>query len=113
MIGEKQLLRKLSKYLGKSSKIVRSFSEDCAVIDEGRGRYRLITVDAFVEGVHFRCAYFPPYYIGRKALKANISDIAAMGGTPQYWMVSLGAPASLHTGFVDEIYRGMQSVAAP
>jgi thiamine-monophosphate kinase len=109
-LGEKNLLKVLKKYLGKEDSIVRTFSEDCAVIDTGGRSYRLYTVDCLVEDVHFRRDYVPFYYVGRKAIKVNLSDIAAMGGTPEYYLVSIGAPPDTPVQVLLDIYDGMKSV---
>lgn len=108
--GEKKLLGSIRKYLGKSRTIVRIFSEDCAVIDSGGKYYELLTVDSLIEGIHFRREYMPAYFIGRKAVKVNLSDISAMGGMPLHCMVSLGAPPKTPVRFIQEVYQGMDSV---
>lgn len=110
-LGEKRLLRRLSKYLAATPPAVRVFSEDCAVLDYGGKSFHLITVDSLVEGTHFTSGVVPDYYLGKKALKVNISDILSMGGTPQNYMISLGAPPQTPTASIDEIYRGMKKVA--
>jgi thiamine-monophosphate kinase len=46
-----------------------------------------------------------------KALAVNLSDIAAMGGTPRFFLVSLGLPPHIPLQFVDDLYRGMMSRA--
>src|SRR5688572_5363537 len=103
-IGEKQLLQTLKVYLGKDEGIIRTYSEDCAVIDSGGRSYRLYSVDCMVEDVHFRRDYVPFFYIGRKALKVNLSDIASMGGTPTYYVVSIGAPGATPVQAILDIY---------
>ena len=110
-IGEKNLLRQIQKYLGKSRRIVRTFSEDCAVINATGEYYQLFTMDVLVEGVHFRRDFMPAYYVGRKGLKANLSDIAAMGGEPLFFLVSIGAPADTSLQWIQELYEGMASVS--
>ncbi len=110
-LGEKKLLLFLRKYLGKSAEIVRTFSEDCAVIDSGRGNCTLFTTDIQLENVHFKLEYTPPYYLGKKALKVNLSDISAMGGKPLYYLVSLGARGATPVDTIHEIYRGMRAAA--
>ncbi len=109
--GEKKLLLSLRKFLGKSRGIIRTFSEDCAVIDSGRGNCMLLTTDIQLDSVHFKSKYMPPYYLGKKALKVNLSDISAMGGKPLYYLVSLGAPATTRLGTIHQIYRGMRAAA--
>lgn len=110
-LGEKKLLQELKKYMGNAESIIRTFSEDTAVIDPGGRSYELYTVDSLVEGVHFRRDYMPFFYVGRKAIKVNLSDIASMGGTPNYYLVSLGLPPDTPVHVIEDIYEGMYSVA--
>lgn len=112
-LGEKRLLQQLRSYLGKSPEVIRTFSEDCAVLELDQERYQLVSVDAMVEGVHFRTEYMPPFYIGRKAIKINVSDISAMGGKPQFYMVSIGAPSDTPARMIQDVYEGMSSAADP
>jgi thiamine-monophosphate kinase len=109
-IGEKKLLQALKGYLGQNKGIIRTFSEDCAVIDSPGRFYRMYSVDALVEDVHFRRDSMPFYYLGRKALKVNLSDIASMGGSPDYYLVSIGAPENTPAQAILDIYEGMSSV---
>ena len=110
-VGEKPLLASLQRYLGKSKKIIRTYSEDCAVVASGGQKYQLFTIDVLVEGVHFQREYTPAYYIGRKGLKVSISDICAMGGVPLYFLLSLGAPPDTPVRIIEGIYEGFNSVA--
>jgi thiamine-monophosphate kinase len=110
-IGEKKLLQRIQPYLGKSRRIIRSFSEDCAVIDAPGEYYQLFTTDVLVEGVHFRRDFMPAYYVGRKGLKANLSDVAAMAGEPLFFLVSIGAPSDMSLQWIQELYDGMASVS--
>lgn len=109
-LGEKRLLQRLKEYLGEGEGVVRTFSEDCAVIDTGGRTYTLYTVDCLVEEIHFKREYIPFFYVGRKAIKVNISDIASMGGTPKYYLVSIGAPPETPLQVVLDIYDGMAAV---
>ena len=110
-IGEKNLLQMLKKYIGDSPRIVRAFSEDCAVLDNGGDRYQLITVDSQIEGIHFRSDYATDRQIGSKALKVNISDISAMGGKPLFFLVSIGAPSDTQAERIEQMYQGFESAA--
>ncbi len=58
----------------------------------GRGRL-CVTTDAVVEGVHFRRADGPLEDVGHKALAVNLSDLAAMGARPAWFVCALAAPA--------------------
>ena len=108
-LGEKAFLEKVQKYLKKSGKIVRVFSEDCAVIDNGTNNFQLFTTDTLIQGIHYRMQHTPPRFIGRKAVKVNLSDISAMGGRPEYCLISLGVPRKTPVPYLLEIYRGMES----
>ncbi len=71
----------------------------------------LLTTDALLEGEHFR-ATEPPFLLGRKALAVNLSDIAAMGGSPVACLLCLGLPASCPSRFVEGFLEGFASAAA-
>jgi thiamine-monophosphate kinase len=51
--------------------------------------------------------------IGFRAAAANLSDIAAMGGTPQYLLVSLAIPRTGASNQVHQLYRGMMAACRP
>jgi len=92
--------------------------DDCAVLrpktyDLGhKTKYLLITTDTFVQDVHFKIKSLKDFYhLGRKAMAANISDIAAMGGVPTHALVTIGLPKSISVKAVQELYRGIDSLA--
>jgi thiamine-monophosphate kinase len=64
-----------------------------------------------VEGVHFQLASIPPYKLGRKSIAVNLSDIAAMGGTPKEALVSIAIPDTVSLDTLDSVYEGMKSMA--
>lgn len=80
--------------------------DDCAVVDAGGDRLRLLKADAIVEGVHFK-ASSDPRAIGWKAAARVISDFAAMGGRPEFLLVTLALPGSMEVARVEGIYRGL------
>ena len=71
----------------------------------------LITTDALVENVHFKRRGLSYFALGQKALIANISDIAAMGGIPTHAVITAGLPKDLDLESVKELYRGINSFA--
>lgn len=85
--------------------------DDAAAIDIPAGKTLLTTTDMLVEGVHF--LWLPPRtrLLGRKALAANISDIAAMGGLPGWAFLSIGIPPGAAVEDVEELYAGMGEMA--
>ncbi len=76
-----------------------------------RGPHVLLTTDALVEGTHFHRAWFLPEEVGHKALAANLSDAAAMGGRPTHALVSLILPPKTSVSAVERMYRGMRRLA--
>ena len=67
----------------------------------------LSTTDTVVEGVHFTRDTTPWQDLGWKVMAANLSDIAAMGGTPYYALVTLGLPESTLVADIEALYHGM------
>lgn len=67
--------------------------DDAAGIEAGAGLL-LLTVDAAEEGVHFDRELHPFRAVGRRAVAAAVSDLAAMGGRPLASLLSLVAPGA-------------------
>ena len=70
----------------------------------------LYTTDTMVDGVHFTAATTPWRDLGWKAMASNISDIAAMGGTPGVALVTLGLPPDTAVPDIKEMYVGMMDI---
>ena len=91
--------------------MVCGIGDDTAVIRPDKDYYLLWTIDSLIEGVHFDLTYTPLRQLGRKALAVNLSDIAAMGGEPQYALLALGWPPERDLQEALELARGMQEMA--
>ena len=112
-IGEFNLIRRMSAGLVPTGRpVVAGIGDDSAALHPPAGRLQLVTTDMLVENVHFRLDFAEPFQIGWRSLAVNISDIAAMGGEPTYAFVSIGLPRETTVEFVDELYSGMQKMAA-
>jgi len=85
--------------------------DDCAVVAGPHGRDWLVTVDAFAEGIHFMREWANFRSIGRKALAAAASDVAAMGGLPRFYLATIGLGPGDEEGAAGEIYSGMREAA--
>lgn len=80
--------------------------DDAAVVAPPTG-HLLLAADAIVGGVDFTDAE-PIVQVGRRAVLANASDIAAMGGRPLHVLVSIAAPAGVDVlGLIDGIAAGV------
>lgn len=71
--------------------------DDAAAFAWPGGGALLLTTDAAEEGVHFDRSFHPPRAIGRRAVAAAVSDIAAMGGRPAGTLISLVTPPAEET----------------
>ena len=110
-IGEFGLIKRIADKEKISDKdVVVGIGDDTAVLKYKKNLYLLLTTDMLVEDVHFN-QKATPFQIGWKALAVNISDIAAMGGIPKYGLVSLGLKKNTSLKFVDELYRGIKTIA--
>jgi thiamine-monophosphate kinase len=86
--------------------------DDCAVLPKDAETDLLVTADMLVEDVDFRLEWTSPELLGAKALAVSLSDIAAMGGTPRWAMLSIGIPHAVWgSPFVDKLYEGWHTLA--
>ena len=100
-----------SSAYGAGQGVIRGIGDDSAVLQQAPGVRLLASCDMLVEGRHFDLDYFSPWQVGWKALAANLSDIAAMGGRPRWALVSLALRPDLTVGFVEDLYSGMAELA--
>ncbi len=70
-----------------------------------------VTVDAVVENVHFTRGHFSLEDIGHKALAVNLSDLAAMGARPDWWLCALGLPPGFSIVELRALAKGMKPLA--
>jgi thiamine-monophosphate kinase len=71
--------------------VVIGIGDDAAVLAPPPGQQLVVTTDAFVEGVHFP-RDTDPAAIGHKALAVNLSDLAAMGAEPAWFLLNITLP---------------------
>jgi thiamine-monophosphate kinase len=112
-IGEFDLIAQLTKGASvKADGLSQGVGDDCAIFAAPGGMDWLITTDALVENVHFKREWSDFRSLGRKAISANLSDIAAMGGAPRFYLVTLGMPKNYSPADASELYRGMGDAAS-
>src|SRR5437867_12251446 len=104
--SEDELLAVIRKVLsGEGPGVVVGPGDDAAVVEPGHG-LTVTTTDMLVEGVHFDRALTSARDLGYKAVVVNVSDVAAMAGSPRYAVVSLGLSEDLEPGWIVELYGG-------
>ncbi|KHF38579.1 thiamine-phosphate kinase [Halalkalibacter okhensis] len=91
--------------------LVRGIGDDAAVYSGADHMEQVVCVDTMVEGVHFRRDTLSPYQIGKKGLAINVSDLAAMGAIPTYYLVSIAIPSSWTEEELTQLYQGMNDLA--
>lgn len=107
---EFDFIRKIKPNKTLQASLTRGIGDDAAVF-EGSSKFdELVCMDTMVEGVHFTKRTMTPFMIGHKVLAVNISDIAAMGGTPTYYLVSIAIPEDWHEKDLAAIYAGMSQL---
>ena len=86
--------------------------DDAAVLTPTRGALQVLTTDAVVEGVHFDRRFSSLNDIGYKSLAVNVSDIVAMGATPEFALLSLILPGGFTLAELDDLLDGLLEMAA-
>ena len=108
---EDELVATIRKLLaGDAPGVELGIGDDAALVDMG-DRLAILTTDMLVEGVHFRRT-IAPRDLGYKAIAVNVSDVAAMGGSPRYGLVSVGLAEDEEIGWIVELYGGVRDAAA-
>lgn len=93
----------------RQSTLIKGIGDDTAVFRQTQNDI-VTAVDTFVEGIHFSNKTMSPEQVGYRVLTANISDIAAMGARPTFYLVSIVIP-SIWSTRVQRIFKGMQLLA--
>jgi thiamine-monophosphate kinase len=108
---EHELIERIrSRLAQRGTDVLRGAGDDAAVV---RARGVIVTsVDAFVEGVHFRLVTTSLRDLGRKCLAASMSDLAAMGAAAGEAYLTLGLPPGLGEREALELIDGAEELAA-
>lgn len=98
--GEFDRIARYFKPLAKNFEGALQLEDDAALLSAPPGETLVATTDAMVEGVH----YLPgedPGRLARKALRVNLSDLAAMGARPFVYLLTTALPKT-----VDDVWLG-------
>lgn len=112
-LGEFGLIGRLAGKLAQTGAVPAAGAVDLAIGDDAAllslppGTQLVTTVDALIEGVHFRRDWSRPEDLGWKALTANVSDLGAMGARPLAALISIALPPDVPVSWVDRLYRGL------
>jgi thiamine-monophosphate kinase len=111
MKDEDRFVERLRRLLPASERVAVGPGDDAAVVRVESGDL-VVTTDLVVEGVDF-LPETDPESVGRRALAVNLSDLAAMGARPEFFLLSIGFPAGKGADFPLAVARGALSRARP
>ncbi|MBF0567983.1 MAG: thiamine-phosphate kinase [Nitrospirae bacterium] len=109
-VGELALVRYIRDEFSKGSlrnDLAIGIGDDAAVVRVGGGNM-LISADTMCEGVHFDMASATAYQVGFKLVSVNVSDIYAMGGTPDWFLLTTSFPPGTSDAFAREFLSGVK-----
>ncbi|MCS7258758.1 MAG: thiamine-phosphate kinase [candidate division WOR-3 bacterium] len=101
-----KLIRKLS-LTTFNPQIKVGIGDDCSVFNNGI----VVTTDAYLEDIHFVKDYFSYRNIGKRAVCATLSDIAAMAAEPIAIFISALLPKDLKEKYLIDLYAGIKTIA--
>jgi thiamine-monophosphate kinase len=107
MPGESEIIAKIRARPHPSGRVIVGIGDDAAILEQRQNRDLVTCCDLSIEGVHFRLEWAMPRMIGRKALAVTLSDVAAMGGTANFALVSVALAAGTKDEFIDELFGGL------
>jgi len=106
-LGEIALISKIGKWLGEvSPDSPHGMGDDCAVLPASN-RKQLLTTDVLTYGQHFDDSV-APQDAGAKLIKRNLSDIAAMGGTPESAVLALLCGPDVCLTWLEQFFEGIR-----
>ncbi len=108
MGSESDILERLRRRIpARSRRLKLGIGDDCAIYEPSAGEDLVFTTDFLIENVHFRRDTHRPKDIGYKSLARGLSDLAAMGATPRFCLLSLALPRWADHRFIDSLFDGL------
>lgn len=92
-------------------KHVTGIGDDCAIIPINDTISHIHTTDMLIEKTHFLKDKITPYQLGFKSLAVNLSDIAAMGGSPIGSYLSIGFPKDIEVEWIEQFMKGYKALS--
>ena len=103
--GEERLIARYFRPLATAPNAF-GLGDDAATLTPPQGCDLVLTTDGVIAGVHF-LPTDPPQSIARKALRMNLSDLAAKGATPAGFLLSIALPANTQESWVAAFAEGL------
>jgi len=111
-LTEDELLDAIRRVLDEpAAEVVVGVGDDAAVVKAGSGDV-VLTTDALVEGTHFERVLTSARDLGYKSIQVNVSDVAAMAGSPRYALCALTLSEQVDAAWTMELLGGMREACA-
>lgn len=110
-LGEFGFIDRIGRSVPNGAGVRLGIGDDCAALTLPPGELLLTTTDLLIEEVHFRRQWTDLRTLGRKSVAVNVSDIAAMGGTPRHLFLGLAVPAGMSVEDLDDLVAGFLEAA--
>jgi thiamine-monophosphate kinase len=104
--GEFELIARHLAPLAQAEKGAFGLRDDAALVVPRAGFGLVLTADAIVEGVHFLRSD-PAVSVARKALRVNLSDLAAKGARPRWYLMTTSWPSWVDENWIAEFSSGL------
>jgi len=105
-LGEFELIDRIRRRVTNGAGVHRGIGDDAAVLSLPDGHHLLTSTDLLIEDVHFRHDWTDCEALGHKAVAVNLSDIAAMGGSPRYLYLGLACPGETELDDINAFLKG-------
>jgi thiamine-monophosphate kinase len=105
-LGEFELINRIRRRVASGPGVHRGIGDDAAVLELPVGHHLLTSTDLLIEEVHFHRDWTDCESLGHKAVAVNLSDIAAMGGTPRYLYLGLACPGETELNDINAFLKG-------
>jgi len=111
--GEDKLVERIAEALAPKGgpNLALGAGDDAALLRPRPGYETILTCDWFLEGSHFLRGKHPPDSVGWKCLARAVSDVAAMGGQPKCFLLSLALPRTLAGSWLHQFLAGLRRAA--
>ncbi len=106
-LGEFERIDRYFRSLAAGFETALELADDAALLPVPAGETLVVTTDAMVEGVHY-LAGEDPGRVARKALRVNLSDLAAMGARPLAYLLTTALPVSVDDDWLAAFAAGLR-----
>lgn len=109
-MNEFEFINSIKQQYYRQSTLIKGIGDDGAIISGSSDRLVVVT-DTMVENVHFSLKYMTYSDVGYRVMAANLSDLAAMGCKPQFYLLNIVAPKNTQNSSIIEIVNGTKELA--